>query len=90
MREEIQKTIAAKLKRRYARQYKSDAAWAWDSVREWLKTATPAQKKEILRAIEGVSMVTGGIQALADTEAQGMLANDSLDLNELSRILEES
>lgn len=86
-REVLKNYIKNILLKRYARQYKDDSAWAWGKIKAEVPGASPAEKLEIIRAIESTSLVRRIISAEAEAEAAGMVVDDSLDLNELTRLL---
>lgn len=86
-KEQLKSHIANKLQKKYAGQYRDDPVWAWEQIKEAVKTATPSEKVEIIKRLSNVSIIQRSLNTLADTEADQMLMNDSLDLNELTRIL---
>ncbi len=87
-KEELKDYISRRLLKKYAKQYKSDPVWAWNKIREAVQGATVAEKKEIINALSNTSIVRNLMSTEADNEAETMMQDDSLDLNELTRVLE--
>ena len=86
-KEQLKNYIKMRLLRRYARRYKDDLQWAWQLIKDAVSAASAAEKLEIIKALENVSIVRKAINKAADDEADTMLQDDSLDLAELVRIL---
>lgn len=89
-KEKLKQLIANRLLKVYAKQYKDDEAWAWQQVRNAVTDSTAAEKREIIVSLENTSIVRRAINTAAQAEAEMIVADDVLTLEELARILEDN
>ncbi len=86
MREQILAAITTKLLPKYGARFRNDVAWGIAQARDALQMATADQRQEMLRALAQTTAIRNYLRHLAEQEAESLLANDSLDLDELKRI----
>lgn len=88
-KEKITRYIANRLLKSYARRYKDDPVWAWGQVTSAVSSATTAEKKEIIALLENASIVRRAINNAARAEADQIVSDDVLTLEEFARIVIE-
>lgn len=87
MRDRIKQAIVRKLLPKYGAKFNSEIPWAWSQVRAAGQAATDEGKAEIIRALVGTKVIRDHLSNLAKAEADNFLADNSLNLDELERIL---
>ena len=86
IKDDIKRKATEKLLTKYVNKYLSDPVWAWQEVRDAAQSANQAGKEEIAKALVRTDVIKSHLRSLAEQEADALLADDSLDLNELNRI----
>ena len=87
MKEKLKQAIVMKLLPKYGSKFNSDVAWAWAQVRAAGQAANTEGRQEIIRALSDTKVIRSHLRDLAESEADGFLADNSLNLDELERIL---
>jgi hypothetical protein len=87
MKEEIKQAIAQNLRVGIVNKVRNDVAFGWTQVVAAVQGADDADKATIVRLMLGTPLLQKRLEALADAEADAMLADDSLSLAELRKVL---
>lgn len=88
-RQALRQKIINRLDKLYARRYQEDPAWAWTNIKAAVAATTKEGKREIIGAMENTMIVRDFIKAAATDEADSILSDDMLSLEELAKILED-
>lgn len=86
IKEQIKQTAVDRLFSKYVNQYRCSPAWAFGQLKEVVKTTDILKIKEITDATADTKLVRAHLRGLAEAEADELLADDALNLNELKRI----
>ena len=87
MKEQIKEAVSRRLLPRKRARMRSDTEWGWAQVRSAVQGASAEEKTKIIHALIDTELMKRHLKALADTEADDKLADDSLNLEELKEIL---
>lgn len=87
MKQQIKQAIVRKLLIRLGVRMRADAGFGWAQVKTAVQIADDADKAQIIIKLMGTDLLKAHLNTLAEAEADAMLANDSLDLTELDKIL---
>ncbi len=87
MKDQIKKAIVRRLLPKYGAKFNSDIAWAWSQVRAAGQASTDEGKREIIKALSETKIIRAHLMDLAESEADGLLADGNLSVTELERIL---
>lgn len=86
IKEQIKQKAAEKLQQKYVMRFSNDPIWAWDEIRKAAQSASIDGKKEMIKALANTKTVRLHLRSLAVAEAESLLADNSLNLDELNRI----
>lgn len=86
IKEQIKKRAIERLLPKYTQKYLSDPAWAWQEVRDAAQNTNAEGREEITKELVRTRVIKAHLRSLAEAEADALLADDSLDLNELNRV----
>ena len=86
IKDQIRDKAVDKIFAKLVNQYRTSPAWAWRELREAAKTIDIEEIKQITDATANIKLIREHLRELAETEADQLLADDALDLNELNRI----
>jgi len=86
MKQHIKQAIKRKLLARLGSRMRTDVDFGWAQVKAAVQGAADNEKAQIIQRLSGTKLLRAHLNTLVDTEAEAMLANDSLDLTELNKI----
>lgn len=86
IKDDIKKRAVEKLAPKYIKKYLEEPAWAWQQVRDAVQGMNSEGKKEITEELINTRVIRAYLRRLAEQEADALLQDNSLDLNELNRI----
>ena len=86
MRERIKADIVEKLLPKYVARLQDDSAWAWEVVKDAAQAGGERGRDEIVHALSHTDVIKDQLRVLAEAEADTLLTDDSLNLNELNRV----
>lgn len=87
MEEEIKKAVSQRLRVKVLADVRGDTAYGWTQVKAAVQDATEDDKAQIINLMLKTPLFQARLKALADAEADAMLADGSLNLTELSKVL---
>jgi Holliday junction resolvasome RuvABC endonuclease subunit len=87
VKDQIKATISKKLLVKLGSRMRTDVDYGWMQVKAAVQGAADEDKAQIIQLLLGTDLLRAHLNTLADAEADAMLANDSLDLTELDKIL---
>lgn len=86
IKEQIRQKAAERLQQKYVQRFSNDPVWAWGEIKAAAQSTSADGKKELIRALANTKTIRLHLMSLAVSEADSLLADDSLNLDELNRI----
>ncbi len=86
IKDDMLSKIAARLMQKYVQRYIDDPAWAWQQARDAVQTTDAEGREEITKDLMDTKVIKDYLKGLAVAEAQALLADDTLNLDELNRV----